>query len=279
MLTRVILETLVVEFDGNLYLQIRGTAMGTNCAPQLANIFGFWLEHLALGNAPPGWILYLYCYIEDVFLAVRNQEAARWVLNHLNGVTPMIVYSGEVSERSVAYLDLCISTGKNFLGTGVLETSTYCKPSSQMKYYPIPPSYHYPPTFKGWIKAEFFRLIRNCSSKESLLKDKFVFLENLLRRGINPPWLFSLFKTYTFEMRDEILARHKYKRNSKLVKKRGEIPFFFKTTFNPTTKYLNFMDIYRKEIRILPAFLHRRIIAVYKKSKNVRDILITNSKF
>ena len=80
-------------------------------------------------------------------------------------------------------------------------------------------------------------------------------------------------------MRDEILARHKYKRNSKLVKKRGEIPFFFKTTFNPTTKYLNFMDIYRKEIRILPAFLHRRIIAVYKKSKNVRDILITNSKF
>ena len=145
MLTRVILETLVVEFDGNLYLQIRGTAMGTNCAPQLANIFGFWLEHLALGNAPPGWILYLYCYIEDVFLAVRNQEAARWVLNHLNGVTPMIVYSGEVSERSMAYLDLCISTGKNFLGTGVLETSTYCKPSSQMKYYPIPSSYHYPP--------------------------------------------------------------------------------------------------------------------------------------
>ena len=46
MLARVVLESLVVQLNGNYYLQIRGTAMGTNCAVQLANIFGFEFSRL-----------------------------------------------------------------------------------------------------------------------------------------------------------------------------------------------------------------------------------------
>ena len=252
--------------------------MGTNCAVQLANIFGFELETTVLSKAPHGSILYHFRYVDDVFLAVQSNEIAAWVLTQFNAVTPQIVYSGEVSGKVVPYLDLCIKTGTDFRRTGILDTSTYCKPSSSKKTYPLLSSYHYPPTFRGWIKAELFRLIRNCSSELNLLKDKITFVSNLLRRGLDPPWLASLFRENDFTTRDTLLANYKFKSKNKVLAKRSSVPYFFKSTYTAATKNLDFLQIYKKEMSLLPSYLHRRIIAVYKKSKNLRDILIKNSK-
>ena len=38
-LTRLILENNIIEFNGTLYLQLRGTAMGYKFAPNFANIY------------------------------------------------------------------------------------------------------------------------------------------------------------------------------------------------------------------------------------------------
>ena len=47
-----ILQNNVFEFDGRVYQQIQGTAMGTCMAPSIANIFMGWLEKRLLASSP-----------------------------------------------------------------------------------------------------------------------------------------------------------------------------------------------------------------------------------
>ena len=66
-LTKFILEHNFFFFQDNIYLQVKGTAMGTKMAPQYANIFLTDLENKFLQDCQYKPTLYLR-YIDDIFM-------------------------------------------------------------------------------------------------------------------------------------------------------------------------------------------------------------------
>ena len=73
-LTRIVLKNNILEFAGENFLQIQGTAMGTKLAPAYANVFMGDVERRWQTQAPPGKIVAWYRFIDDIFLIWEGSE-------------------------------------------------------------------------------------------------------------------------------------------------------------------------------------------------------------
>jgi hypothetical protein len=92
-------------FNGNHYLQISGTAIGTKVAPSFGNRFlnKFEIQHVyTYKKQPLVWLR----YIDDVFLIwVHSLEELNEFVDHLNSRLPTIKFSKEISDKEVSFLD------------------------------------------------------------------------------------------------------------------------------------------------------------------------------
>ena len=92
-------------FDGNHYLQINGTAMGTKMAPSYANIFmGDLEERLLLSSLkqPLSW----FRFIDDVDMKwTHGDKELDEFLEHANSIHPSIKFTHEVSKTKMSFLD------------------------------------------------------------------------------------------------------------------------------------------------------------------------------
>jgi hypothetical protein len=92
-------------FDGNHYLQINGTAMGTKMAPSYANIFmGDLEEQLLLSSLkqPLSW----FRFIDDVDMKwTHGDKELDEFLEHANSIHPSINFS-LYSRRSFLLISL-----------------------------------------------------------------------------------------------------------------------------------------------------------------------------
>ena len=93
-------------FDGNHYLQINGTAMGTKMAPSYANIFmGDLEERLLLSSLkqPLSW----FWFIDDVDMKwTHGDKELDEFLEHANSIHPSIKFTHEVSKTKISFLIL-----------------------------------------------------------------------------------------------------------------------------------------------------------------------------
>lgn len=166
------------EFNGQLYHQIKGTAMGTPCAPMYANLFLISYEEECRKLKPRTWPLKYFRFIDDIFFIVRdddyssekrffdwfNQESkAGLQLNLTERTTP--------TNRDVVFLDLKIRIDTRMERNGKFSYCCYNKPSNP-HLYTHPSSYHPPHQAFSWLRGENIRLLRNSSSiqdfKESI---------------------------------------------------------------------------------------------------------------
>ena len=88
------------EFNGDNYLQIGGTAMGTRVAPSLANAFMNEFEELyvySYETKPHTWKR----YIDDVFcIWTEGAEELEKFVTHLNNCHESIKFTTEQSTES-----------------------------------------------------------------------------------------------------------------------------------------------------------------------------------
>ena len=124
------------KFNGQHYLQIQGTAMGTRMAPSYANIFMGELEKHLLQNTvnrPSIW----WRYIDDIF-AVWNdgEELLQQFLQEMNTFHPTIKFTAEWSREKVSFLDTTV-----ILDGTILHTDLYTKPTDTHQYF-LPSSCH-----------------------------------------------------------------------------------------------------------------------------------------
>jgi hypothetical protein len=68
-------ENLITMYDGKYYKQKRGLAMGIACAPDLANLYGFWFERILKITEHP-LIPFYGRYIDDVFAIIYASSEA-----------------------------------------------------------------------------------------------------------------------------------------------------------------------------------------------------------
>ena len=102
------------------YLQVHGTAMGTQMAPSYANLLMAPLEKQLLVNTSTKTLIW-WQYIDDIFTIWSHGEAAlKRFLEYLNHAHPTIKFTAEWSHESVSLLDTRVplvphSSGKRTL--------------------------------------------------------------------------------------------------------------------------------------------------------------------
>ena len=119
-------------FDGTLYKQIDGVAMGSPLGPTLANAFLVyheknWLEHCPLEYRP----LYYQRYVDDIFVLFNSAEYLKHFHSYFNSCHLNISFTIEnEKDKRMSCLDI-----KMICGKGKFTTSVYCKPT--LNLYPF----------------------------------------------------------------------------------------------------------------------------------------------
>lgn len=164
-------------FGNNTYQQINGIAMGTACAPNLANMYLINEELNIVQNDN----IFLYKrFIDDGFVVCKDKNTALLVLDILK--SSGLEFTFNIDAYSAVFLDLEIFKNNLFLNTGLLCFKTYHKSMNKFLYLPAF-SAHHPSTITSWIFAEILRL-RNTN----LLIEDFefavtFFMKALINRG------------------------------------------------------------------------------------------------
>ena len=166
------------EFNGQHYLQISGTAMGTKTAPSHANNF---MGHFEEAH------VYTYClqpliwlrFIDDIFMIWTHgkTELINFVAN-LNSCHETIKFTAEISKTTVNFLDTTVSLSPN----GTLEVDLYSKPTDSHNYL-LYTSAHTLNCKISLPYSQFLRIRRICSSIDNYDKHSKTLTYHFLRRG------------------------------------------------------------------------------------------------
>ncbi|XP_074611047.1 uncharacterized protein LOC141865614 [Acropora palmata] len=143
------------EFNGNHYLQKRGTAIGMRLAPSYTNIFMDRLERRLIRNAevkPRIW----WQYIDDI-VWTEGEEKLQKFIDYLNSAHETIKFSYKWLKHEIDFMDV-----KVLNKSGMLETDVYIKPTDSHQY--LHSSSSHPGACKRSIPfAQVMRLHRICS--------------------------------------------------------------------------------------------------------------------
>ena len=146
------------SFAGSYYKQINGVAMGTKMGPSYANLFVGYIEHQFFNqyNGPKPDLYRRY--IDDCVGATSStREELNQFITAVNSFHPALRYTWEISDTSLAFLDIKVSVEGNGLCTSV-----HYKPTDSHSYLLYSSSH--PSHVKNSIPySQFLRLPRLCS--------------------------------------------------------------------------------------------------------------------
>ena len=176
---RRLMEFNLFEFDSRYYLQLNGTAMGTNVACMWATIYYSYYEETKLCLLP--FMSFHRRLIDNALMIVDKDVNISKVRTHMNAFRPVGKYlTWETNEpkNTVNFLDLSITISAN----GTITTKTYQKEDN--KYLYSTPDSCQP---KINIKNFVYGTLHCCFWQKSKLSDynhftKFLF-DNMLNQG------------------------------------------------------------------------------------------------
>ena len=253
-------------FDGNFYLQIHGTAMGTPCAPNYANIFMEDLETRIISTAPGGRTPILWKrYIDDIYVIwTHSLDQLHEFHAHMNRLHHSIQFEMDFSLKELPFLD----TITYFNTTGSINTTLYTKPTDICSLLHAQ-SFHPASSKKGIIYSQAIRYRRIITQDEELD----FHLENLFRslvsKGYDPTLIHSVFSIVRTQSQTDLLKE-------KETPDEGILPFVI--PFNTNTKSIGLIlnkhwSTIMKDITLNPIHQEKPIMA-FKRNRNIRDILV-----
>ena len=105
------------------YLEMKGCAVGTICAPSYANIFVDHFERKFIYPVIKAFSLLYLRFIEDIWTdSITDLEKN---LNELNAKHPSIKFEYEILEERILFLDIKIYIKNNKLHTKIFRNKTY----------------------------------------------------------------------------------------------------------------------------------------------------------
>ncbi|KAK3090867.1 hypothetical protein FSP39_015326 [Pinctada imbricata] len=166
-------------FNGDHYLQINGTSMGTKMAPSYANIFMGDFEDRLLRQAPSKPLSWLR-FIDDIEMKwTEGRERLDEFIDFTNKFHPSIKFTVEISDSSNVFLDT-----KSTLRDGGIHFDLHTKDTDSHLYLRTD-SCHPPHIFKGIPKGLATRIRRICSSDDSFHLRSKELSQRLCHRGYN----------------------------------------------------------------------------------------------
>ena len=157
-LAELVLTLNCFSFADHYYKQINGVAMGTKMGPSYANLSVGYIEHQFFNqyNGPKPELYRRY--IDDCIGATSStREDLNQFITAVNSFHPALKYTWEISDTSLAFLDIKVSIEGN-----ALCTSVHYKPTDSHGYLLYSSSH--PSHVKNSIPySQFLRLRRLCS--------------------------------------------------------------------------------------------------------------------
>ena len=181
------------EFNGNVYKQVKGLAMGTPLAPPVANLFLASKEARLMREVSPP-LLYAR-FLDDILVVQKlsGAEPEHLLWDGLHTMHPNIKLTRESSPCMVDFLDLQIyRDGKRLLHR--------VHQKALNKYlYISPRSCHPRHVIEGFVRTELIRYARNCSTELDFNRICHAFSNRLRERGFHPTFLKHLFASVDFK--------------------------------------------------------------------------------
>lgn len=180
-------------------------------------------------------------------------------------------FTYELSHTSVNFLDTTIYKGIRFSDSQRLDIRSYIKPTNSFQYLHRQ-SAHSSSVFKGLIKGECTRHLRNTSDQAVLLNIFKDFKTHLEKRGYKQSEIEPIMQETLSANRMDLLNKQKKKNNKKAV------PNILVTKFNPCIKGLRkrlmkYWDNIQHDEVCKKLFTTPPMVA-YSKHKNIGDLII-----
>lgn len=189
------------EWNGNVYKQVSGTAMGVQFAPDYANIYMDTVLHEAVADLPAPLretLKYVGVYIDDIMIIATGEAAqVSYILSTLsrslagNGIGLKITW--EKDRRHIAFLDLDIT----LTPASTFQFQVHSKAINKFLYIPYG-SFHPPGALKSFIYTELLRFKRLSSTAEAFECTKARFHRCLRARGYPAAYLNANFARVNF---------------------------------------------------------------------------------
>lgn len=274
-LATLILKNHYLEFNNGYWLQIRGTAMGSNFAVVYACLFLCFLENKQFSALPYSDLLYYKRYIDDAFGVWSGTELGLrdFLGAYALGLQSHIKITPTISSSSVSFLDISLFKSDSFVFSGKLSSSCYQKELNRYQYLPYS-SWHPRHQKLSFIVGELRRYIMRESTLKGFLKLRLLFYQRLRARGYPLSLLRKAFSKVDYDMRSAMLE------SSKEVGSSGNgIPLIYKLEYTKFTKALNLGVILNPTLNRLlqkhPDLQHiPRPIICWRNSRNLRSFLV-----
>lgn len=260
-------------FNNRFYLQIKGCAMGTKCAPSYANLFmGIFEENHIYNRIKNKSLLYLR-YIDDIFIIwTASLKELETFTKEINSIHHSIKFEVQHSTKEINFLDTTA-----YIKDKKLLTKLYRKPTDRQLYLHNT-SYH-PPSNKQSIPfSQAIRIKRICSEISELNIALKKLHSSFISRGYSSNNITQQINKAKETSREATLT---YKQKSTT-----DQPIPFITTYNKTLP--NIKEILEKNWNILQtnadlsSTFEKQPRVVYRRNKNLRDFIgqttISNNK-
>ena len=122
------------EFNGEMYQQMCGCAMGKRFSPKFAsNNVAEW-EEAALSKSSKSPLLYLR-YMDDIPIIWPHSKEEFWnFFDILNQQDDNITLKVTISDQSVDFLDVSIYKGTHFETSGYLDYKVFLNPQTHINF-------------------------------------------------------------------------------------------------------------------------------------------------
>ena len=173
--------TLNFIFNSKVYLQIKGCAMGTTCAPLYANIFmSEFKEKYIYPLMKNKSVIYLR-YIDDIFIVwIKSESELRKFMNEINQKHQSIKFDFKSSKENIEFLDTLVYINSN----NRLQTTLYKKPTDCQNYLHAKSAHPFS-LKKGILYSQALRIKRICSTFEEYRKHPEDLIKRFVENGHN----------------------------------------------------------------------------------------------
>lgn len=270
-LLRVVLENNVFEFNGQLYQQCIGAAIGTSCAPEVCSILLYKIMNEILSLFEYKECIFFYKqYLDDgvmIFHGAHEKLVSFFEL--ANRHHKYLKFTYDISETDITFLDVHLFKGRRFLENNTLDMKTYFKPTNSFLYLDRK-SCHKSQVFRAFIHGEIIRYRRSTNNDEDLQEILAKFKSNLVKRGYNEMEITEWFNEALTGDRNNLIKSEQRLHNK-------EIPLVMTTKYNPSINKLQkhlseYWHLIENDVVCNRIFKERPMVA-YKRHKNLADLL------
>lgn len=286
-LLRLVMYNSYLSFEGKIYQQIFGTAMGTACAPVYANITIYMLERQTVSvMLSECRLLNYHRYLDDISALAKDVGAAQALMAHMNGLHPRIHFDFVITTERALFLDVELTKGERFRRTGLLDLNVYQKSMNLYLYIPWK-SFHPPAAKRAFMLTELQRYIRNCSNAADYIQMKRVFYTRLRDRGYPSRFLTPVFNSIYYQDRDFFLGFRTdshlarslcLRRRASRPQASGIAPLTFVIPYSPLTQHLNTRSILLQHWELLRNAMGNGqlppLVIAYRSQPSILQLLV-----